>query len=201
MTKYEFGSIATPIYELNLLNLLKVGMAQGANQWVGAGMKVCPVALCTGLDDGYKYTVQTSGTVGSKSNNICGTSAVCAFHRLAGDHQTANGSIVFEEPAYATVLHNGEYVVARVHWTNNSADHEEWIEDGKIIYWHIGRYAAHEIGHTLGLPDIYLHSGPASWYKGIMNDLTALTGVSTLQPDDKGYLKQVYYGHTPHTDE
>ena len=95
----------------------------------------------------------------------------------------------FEEPAWLVEPDGTEW---RLYWTDNAA--LNWTQAVPFLpnhrWYHVKPTAIHELGHTLGLPD--LNGTP---HRGVMSNPLNWPGITS---EDQDYLLQIYYGHVDH---
>ena len=148
-------------------------------------VEMCEVGTggCSSNDD--RRQIEVNSEPGT-----CTTAPACLKGRL-DEHMTGSTTLTFEVPGSAS--HGGNSYV--VDWTDDPDDHAELI-DGRLHFFALST-ALHELGHTLGLDDLY-----GNEYGDVYDDyLMGSPGVLTVVPaTDLSYLKQVYrhHGGIPH---
>ena len=135
--------------------------------------------------------------VDSQPYNVC-DSVACVVFADSTHHMRNTEKIVFEQPAYYRVKEGGVLKHKAAKWTDVASKHGT-KDRGKIQVFALST-VLHELGHVLGLDDLYNDVNEAydDRYSGY---LMGSSGKRTSVPStDLSYLKQVYrhHGGRPH---
>ncbi len=171
------------------------------------GVVVCEVGTCdeNRLDDLRRTDILT---VSHDWALNCGDYAACIRPRVGTlvdqDGYMDNAVIVIEQPGVEV----GVFGLTNVRiWTDNADLHGREVPGGRrlrdiptsffpIKYTYLPQVYMHELGHAIGLGDLYLHGGhPGS----LMDRVTDVPITSVPDDIDGTYVEQVYRNHTPTT--
>ena len=133
----------------------------------------------------------------SQPYNVC-DSVACVVFADSTHHMRNTEKIVFEEPAWRLVKENDVLKLIAYEWTD-VANRDSKIIDGKIQVFALST-VLHELGHILGLDDLYNTKNEA-YDKRYSDSVMGYVGTQTSVPSaDVNYLKQVYrhHGGRPH---
>ena len=133
----------------------------------------------------------------SQPYNVC-DSVACVVFADSTHHMRNTERIVFEEPPWRLIEDGGVLKLIAYEWTD-VANRDSKIIGGKIQVFALST-ALHELGHILGLDDLYNTKNEAydDRYSGY---LMGKAGTQTSVPSaDVHYLKQVcrHHGGRPH---
>ena len=113
-----------------------------------------------------------------------------------------DSTIVIEEPAWVYFPNSDPTLPGRhmrVYWTNVSAD--DYMFSGRDCkdecLFFINATMAHELGHTLGLPDFAKYPGSLGRLKAIMNNVHDKASM-TVTNEDLRHLEKIYRDHSAH---
>ena len=145
-------------------------------------VEMCEVETggCSSNDDHRQIKVDSN-------SDACPGAPACLVG--GGDkHMTGSITLTFEVPGSATTVGGSSYVVR---WTDEPSMHGTEDLAGVLHFFALST-ALHELGHALGLDDLY-----GGEYGDIYDDyLMGSPGVLTVVPaTDLNYLKQVYRHH------
>ena len=124
----------------------------------------------------------------------CGDAAACfrGFKEIAsnGHHHLTDGKVWLEEPATQVPMNSS--VTQRFAWTEDSAKHGKMLPSSTTsspyLWWLLLPVVLHELGHTLGMDDLYKDT--TRNYAGYLMDRPG--ALQTIPAGDINYLKQIY---------
>ena len=176
-------------------------LAYAAGAWNTAlsssssGVSLCEVGTCAGHDDQKVVTVN-AGT--------CGRARACIFFNYA-DAQGFMGDmrIVIEQPGIYTDIRT--YETSIYIWTNLEVLNGREIKNLRIPghpnivpkYAYLPHSLMHELGHAIGLEDLYRFSIKRS---GSLMDRSDFDDpLTSVPPKDVPWVDSIYAGYTPHS--
>ena len=181
---------------------IPTALTYAVNAWNGSGAATakpfvlfCETGKCGNrIDDGRTVLINVL-------NGGCPLVA-CVKSRDGSDTNYAdsdghmnNLEIVIEEPAFIYYVSGGLEYRLRLVWTNDPDLHQENVPGVHGLYEYLPQVFMHELGHALGLHDLYLFGE----YAGYLMDRAPERGVYTSVPaKDIKYLSEVYRNHEAH---
>ena len=162
-----------------------------------SGVGFCESGRCSSLhDDGRTVTIKAPA-----SGNGCGSDYACVLDASGGTTYTDshghmnNLQLVIEQPAIPSQREGDRYGVGEYIWTNNFADHDDEVPghpSQKFAY--LPDTFMHELGHALGLDDLYKYSGYGNFLMGAQPP----RAFETLPQADIQYVQEIYRNHPSH---
>ena len=116
-----------------------------------------------------------------------------------GQGHMRNLEIIIEHPAWEQTRRDyPRRNQRRILWTTDPELHQDWVDEegGFNPKWkYLPQTFMHELGHTLGLADLYRFGGYSDFLMGRFNlDKTT----DSILSNDIEYLSDVYRNHSPH---
>ena len=179
----------------DLGTIMPTAVADGVAEWNRAAggaagtwpyILFCENTTCTGNADMYVISIEVDTT--DRCASVACAGIVPIVDSTTRHKHIGNSSIYIEEPARAAGT--------RYRWTDSPGLHKKRVPDTSPVeyYWYLPTTMLHELGHAVGLDDLY--NEPGGYPNHLMGGLSDST-LTTIPARDLSYVKQVYreYGH------